>query len=347
MRFQSRLARRRRQLLIEFLEDRNLLAADFGDAPAPYPVTLSDDGARHEAAGPMLGSSRDAESTGTASADALGDGADEDGLFFGVVRPGQRDATVIVNVQNAPNGAVLDGWIDFNQDGNWGGNEDRVFAGQMVSEGDNVLKFDVPSWAPSEELVGRFRLSTTGVNTVTGATINGEVEDVLVEVQSPVESTFQFKSPELLVGSGNILIRSIDLDQDGDLDFFGRSVDSRGFWAEQTDAGFFVKHDLGYDVVDAADIDFDGDIDFLALGTSSATSSADARLGLLINQGNESFTFKDLGLTVSGARFSDYDGNGEGRIADMDGDGDFDFLMAVRPDSGPNRVHLIEQTSSG
>lgn len=343
----SPLVSRRRRMLVEALENRYLLAADFGDAPAVYPVTLADDGARHEAVGPRLGSTRDVEASGIPTADASGDGADEDGLLFGVVRPGQRDATLLVNVQNAPNGALLDGWIDFNRDGNWGGSEDRVFARQFVVEGDNILKFDVPSWAPSGELVGRFRISSSGVSSFSGYANDGEVEDVLIHVQSPVLSTLEFSSPELILGSGNILIRSIDLDRDGDLDFFGRSVSSRGFWAEQTNSGSFVKHDLGYDVVDAADIDLDGDVDFLALGTTSGTSSADRDLGLLINQGDQTFAFENLGLTVSAGRFSDYDGNGEGRIADMDGDGDFDFLMTVRPDSGLNRVHLIEQTSSG
>lgn len=39
---------------------------------------------------------------GVHSVAADADGADEDGITFGVVRPGQLDATVIVNVQNAP-----------------------------------------------------------------------------------------------------------------------------------------------------------------------------------------------------------------------------------------------------
>ena len=41
-------AARRRRLRVEALEDRRLLALDFGDAPAPFPVTAQVDGARHE-----------------------------------------------------------------------------------------------------------------------------------------------------------------------------------------------------------------------------------------------------------------------------------------------------------
>ena len=120
---------------------------DYGDAPAPYPVTQAEGGAEHLAVGPTLGSTRDLEADGTHSAAADADGADEDGIIFGAIQVGALDAQVTVNVQNAPSGAKLDGWIDFNADGNWGLAEERIFSGVDVVEGDNVLTFDVPAWA--------------------------------------------------------------------------------------------------------------------------------------------------------------------------------------------------------
>ena len=48
-------------------------STDFGDAPLPYPVTFTEDGARHEAAGPSLGAQRDSEVDGVHSAGASGD----------------------------------------------------------------------------------------------------------------------------------------------------------------------------------------------------------------------------------------------------------------------------------
>src|SRR5690349_1716738 len=42
-------------LRLEVLELRTLLAADFGDAPAPYPTLVAESGAQHEATGPRLG----------------------------------------------------------------------------------------------------------------------------------------------------------------------------------------------------------------------------------------------------------------------------------------------------
>ena len=43
---------------------------DFGDAPLPYPTTLAENGARHEAIGLTLGFTRDFESDGAHSAAA-------------------------------------------------------------------------------------------------------------------------------------------------------------------------------------------------------------------------------------------------------------------------------------
>ncbi|MBP89632.1 MAG: hypothetical protein CMJ64_23465 [Planctomycetaceae bacterium] len=131
-RFQSVWRKRKRQRLkrahcfrpwLESLEARRLLAAgDFGDAPSPYSVTLAEDGARHTDVGPRLGATRDDEADGVHSAAADADGADEDGVTFGTIMVSQLDATVTVNVQNAPAGARLDAWMDFNHDGSWEGN---------------------------------------------------------------------------------------------------------------------------------------------------------------------------------------------------------------------------------
>jgi len=112
---------------LELLEDRILLDADFGDVPSPYPVTLAENGARHSDVGPRLGATRDVEADGLHSAAADADGADEDGVTFGTIRVGQLDATATINVQNAPSGAQLDAWIDFDGDGSWGG------AGEQIS----------------------------------------------------------------------------------------------------------------------------------------------------------------------------------------------------------------------
>jgi hypothetical protein len=160
--------------------------ADFGDAPAPYATTLSEDGARHEVTGPILGTNRDTETDGTHSAAASADDTtcidDEDGVTFSTIQVGQLASIVTVNVQNAPSGAKLDAWIDFNGDGSWGGSGEKIFASQDVVVGDNDLTFDVPSWAIAGETYARFRLSTVGDLDPTGFAIDGEVEDYLVNI---------------------------------------------------------------------------------------------------------------------------------------------------------------------
>ena len=82
---------------IDALEARVLLTSDFGDAPANYPVTLTEDGARHTATGPKLGLTVDSEADGVHSAESDADGSEDDGVVFGVVNAGRPDAGVVVN----------------------------------------------------------------------------------------------------------------------------------------------------------------------------------------------------------------------------------------------------------
>ena len=202
-------------LLLEQLEYRNMLAVipmndlmgeeivaaraaaaefDFGDAPEPYPTTDARDGARHEAIGPTLGATRDAEIDGQPSSGADGDGADDDGVTFASIQVGQTDAAVIVNVQHAPTGAKLDAWIDFNGDGSWGGPLDQIADAVDVIEGNYSLSFDVPSWAVSGQTFARFRLSTAGDLGVGGAASDGEVEDYALTIDPPAALSGLFTS---------------------------------------------------------------------------------------------------------------------------------------------------------
>ncbi|MEE2707791.1 MAG: GEVED domain-containing protein, partial [Planctomycetota bacterium] len=146
---------------LEPLEARILLAADFGDAPRPYLTTLLEGGPHHEATGPTLGGLRDTEADGQPSATAAAD-EDEDGVTFGTIMVGALDAAATVNVKNAPGGAKLDAWIDFNADGSWGGPFEQIANNVAVVDGDNTIRFDVPSWAVDGTTYARFRLSTAG-----------------------------------------------------------------------------------------------------------------------------------------------------------------------------------------
>ncbi len=152
---------------------------DFGDAPTTYPITLAQNGARHSVGPVFLGASIDDETDGTPSAAANADGAD-DGVtliasLFKVNGAASRSSFRIVASQVAK----LDGWIDFNADGDWNDAGEQVFTSVNVAAGVNILNFTVPASATIGNTFARFRLSTAGALAPTGAVANGEVEDYL------------------------------------------------------------------------------------------------------------------------------------------------------------------------
>ena len=155
--------------------------ADFGDAPAPYPVTLAENGARHLIGGPVLGANIDDELDGVhspaADADDLtGVPDDEDGVTFGTLTAGQTGASVDVAVSGAGAGALLNAWIDFDGDGTWSAGE-RIADNLAVLDGVTPVTFNVPAGATVGATYARFRISTTAVADVTGEAADGEVED--------------------------------------------------------------------------------------------------------------------------------------------------------------------------
>lgn len=162
--------------------------ADFGDAPASYPVTIAQNGARHGTTGPTLGTLRDAENDGLPTAGATGDDAnntdDEDGVTTLNVTIGTNQ-TIQVNV--AGGNGFLNAWIDFNQDGDWDDAGERIFTNTPVFTGSNFPVVPlIPLTATSGTTFARFRLTSTpvgGTPTPTGALPDGEVEDYQITVQ--------------------------------------------------------------------------------------------------------------------------------------------------------------------
>ncbi|MCH8042608.1 MAG: VCBS repeat-containing protein, partial [Planctomycetes bacterium] len=116
----------------------NFQSVDLGDAPAPYPTLRSAAGAFHAARGPTLGALRDGEDDGQPTDLADGDGDDDDGVTIGAIHAGQLNASLNVNVQNAPQGARLDAWIDFDGDGVWDEPEEHIFDNLPLDNGDHA-----------------------------------------------------------------------------------------------------------------------------------------------------------------------------------------------------------------
>ena len=144
---------------------------DFGDAPAAaqsgfassYPTTLANNGARHTASGPTLGSARDAEADGQPTANADGDDTtgtpdDEDGVTIPTLTQGQSAALTV----NASAAAKLDAWIDWNRDGDWADAGEQVATNLSVEAGNNTLNVSVPAGASTGTSFARFRLEHRG-----------------------------------------------------------------------------------------------------------------------------------------------------------------------------------------
>jgi hypothetical protein len=99
----------------------------------------------------------------------------------------------------------LSAWIDFNADGDWAdAGEDLFPGGQSLAPGMNALGFTVPSGAVEGSTHARFRCTTDGAVSFTGEASDGEVEDYLVRVGSPLDfgDALDPTYPTLAVNSG-------------------------------------------------------------------------------------------------------------------------------------------------
>jgi large repetitive protein len=306
---------------------------DFGDAPNTYRTTRAAAGPSHVAVGPRLGDLRDTESDGQPTANADGDdnngSDDEDGVVFGSVRAGQINATVTVNVQEAPSGAKLDAWIDFNGDGNFNGAGEQIFKRVVVTEGDNVLTFVVPADAAQGATFARFRLSSAGGLKTTGGAADGEVEDHVVVITAPGGTGIFVDSGQLLANQDSRSVAVGDLDGDGDLDAIVANYNqSEQVWRNNGNGSFTLSQSFGSGLsldIALGDLDGDGDLDAFVANRAG--------------QGNRVWLNDGAGhFTDSGQVLGNFESFGVA-LGDLDGDGDLDAFVACGRYQ-PDRVWL-------
>ncbi len=162
---------------------------DYGDAPdAFYQTLLASDGARHLPSlpsSPFLGALIDIEPDGQPTLAADGDDInnlnDEDGIVFTTALISGTPATVQVVVTGS--GGILQGWIDWNADGDWGDASEQIITDVSVAAGINTVNFSVPTWATNIPTYARFRISTTPGLPSSGLAQDGEVEDYVVDLE--------------------------------------------------------------------------------------------------------------------------------------------------------------------
>ena len=297
--------------------------------------------ARHGAVGPMLGSTRDSEFDGQPTPTANGDdsgGADEDGVTLSAVHVGQLDASVTVHVQNAPAGAKLDAWIDFDGDGNWDGPFEQIALSRPVVEGSNLITFDVPSSARVGTTVARFRLSTAGGLLHHGWSADGEVEDHVLTIAGPITSVGLFSNAKVIGSPPSLYsVFSADVDNDGDMDVLADVHSTNQIvWYLNDGNQNFTPHVVGtstlpVDALFAADMDRDGDLDVLA---ATGNTSVGGKIDWYENSGTLTFTVH-VGVTANLRYVSVY-------AADVDADGDVDIISGSNPRVGTSAIEWHE-----
>ena len=207
---------------------------DWGDAPDLYPTLDADNGASHIIDPDVfLGTRIDAEADGQPTANANGDNTngmnDEDGVqFVSPLVPGTVATLEVVSSTDA----MLDAWMDFDQDGTWSPSE-QIVASKPLVAGANIITYSVPDSAfpsPTQPTFSRFRLSTEGGLSPTGAAKDGEVEDyVYLNGDLNSDLVTDVEDISLLCKSINENTRAGDLNGDGatdrgDLDYLTHNV---------------------------------------------------------------------------------------------------------------------------
>ena len=160
-------------------EPHTVVAFDYGDAPASYGTLFADNGARHGVTGPWLGSiATDAEAEALTAASGLGDDTttrdDEDALAFGRIFD-RGQSTPLVLVSSGP--AFLDGFVDWNRDGDFDLPAEQFATSVPLTTGNNAVPFSVPLDAGIGATYLRLRISSSGGLGPDGFSADGEVED--------------------------------------------------------------------------------------------------------------------------------------------------------------------------
>jgi hypothetical protein len=148
----------------------------------------------------------------TATAGDDGNGDDEDGVAFTTnLRPGSLATIAFTGsaAQNVVQGKVQ-GFIDFNRDGDWKDDGEQIFADVIIQSGTpaaNSLTFTVPADAAVGPTYARFRISTEAGISDEGPARDGEVEDYLVAIlpqTSSLDATYVGVVGDVTLANQNI-----------------------------------------------------------------------------------------------------------------------------------------------
>ncbi|MCO6045924.1 FG-GAP-like repeat-containing protein [Aeoliella sp. ICT_H6.2] len=336
-----------RRMNFEVLEDRRLLAVDFGDAPdqgvgtgpLDYQTLAIDGGPQHAIiAGLHIGATVDAE-------DGLLQGllADADDIDSalpddedGVARPLR---SLVLTTGTVPRvglwvtnttgvAATLYGWIDYNGDGLFDSAAERAFI--VIPDGTvaqmATLEFPAVPLDAVQSTYARFRLSTdAAASAPTGAASDGEVEDYRVSILRPTDGSVD-PSATIEIGGG-----------------------SQGLLLEEADY-------FGGSTANIGDLDGDGVVDVAvgATGDDTGGQRSGAVYVLFMNpDGTVKSHSKIAHNTGGGPSLSSYDqfGRSIAAVGDLNGDGIVDLAIGANNDrtGGASRgaVYILLMNSDG
>ena len=273
---------------------------DFGDAPAPYPVTNAADGARHTiGAGWFLGAAVDGETDGQPDTDAEGDDRngvngdydpdDEDGVFLrreGSYEPLGTGTVVQIGAASvlgvvASTGGALNAWIDLNIDGDWSDPGEHFGIGVLLHAGTNEVILDIPPTATNGTTFARFRFASEWSLGVTGATANGEVEDYAIclarledlgDAPAPYPVTVAADGARHTFVSNWFLGTTIDTEDDGQPSADALGDDNNGAGGDDEDGVFVLRG--------GSNVPLDS-VDLLQVGATSLLSVVASQYGVL------------------------------------------------------------------
>ena len=103
----------------------------------------------------------------------------------------------------ATTACYLNGWIDFNADGDWTDTGEQVATNVLLAAGNNNLAVSVPGAAANGTTYARFRCSTQQNLNPTGVSTDGEVEDYAVTVTGTAVDWGDLPDTAAGTGTGN------------------------------------------------------------------------------------------------------------------------------------------------
>ena len=156
-------------------ESEGASTIDFGNAPDSYSTTLDANGARHEivSGAPYLGDAPDGEVDANIAAEGDAALGQVTGFVIGL------DNILVVDVSGS---GYLQGWADWNLDGDFADPGEQIFENYSVAAGNQQLVIRAPIDALAGSSWIRLRIGSQQDIDYFGGATDGEVEDHAIEI---------------------------------------------------------------------------------------------------------------------------------------------------------------------